>query len=100
MALEVGNKRIPIEKNGDIVVYFNDVQGRDIIHRVVLKIRAADGEYVITKGDNDETNPTVDQDCYLGVCTYPFPVPMDHVFGRVIFVIPRIGIIKLWLLGP
>ncbi len=100
VALKVGKRTIPIEKNGDIVVYYNDIQGRDIIHRVVLKIRAADGEYLVTKGDNDKTNPTVDQDCYMGVCTYPFPVPMDHVFGRVVFVIPRLGIIKIWLLGP
>ncbi len=100
VAIVVGDRNIPIEKNGDIVVYYNPVLGRDIIHRVVLKIRAPDGEYVLTKGDNDRTNFTLDQDCSLGACTFPYPVPMEDVLGKVVFVIPRIGLIKLWLLGP
>jgi len=100
VAIVVNGKRIPIERNGDIIVYHNEIQNKDIIHRVVLKIRASDGDYVLTKGDNEQTNFTLDQDCFMGACTYPYPVPMKNVYGKVIFVIPYIGLIKIWLLGP
>ncbi len=96
-ALEVNGNVIPLEK-GTIVVYRDDLRGRDIIHRVILKIRTPHGYYFITKGDNDETNPTADQDCVLGYCVYPFLVSQDQVIGTPIFVIPRIGLIKLLLM--
>ncbi len=93
----VNGKKISLERNGDIIVYYNDVYRKDIIHRAVLKIKAADGWFFLTKGDNEATNPAIDEDCDVGLCIYPYPVPADHVLGKVIFVIPRIGIIKLWI---
>ena len=95
--LEINNQRIPVERNGTIVVYYDDLRGRDIIHRVILKIKTPKGYLLVTKGDNDETNPTADQDCLLGRCVYPFLVSGDQVIGEPLFVIPRIGIVKLWL---
>ncbi len=84
---------------GPIVVYYDDIRGRDIIHRVILKIRAKDEYLFITKGDNDETNPTADQDCVLGRCVYPFLVSEKQILGTPFFVVPRIGIIKVLLFG-
>ena len=96
---EVDGTFIPIERNGDIIVYYNDIYHVDIVHRAVLKIIAPDGVFFLTKGDNQQTNPTIDQDCEFGPCIYLYPVPADQVYGRVFFRIPRIGIIKLWLFG-
>jgi signal peptidase I len=98
-AMDVNGTVVPYEKNGDIIVYFNNVVRKDIIHRAVLKIHAKDGWFFLTKGDNDSTNPTLDQDCHYGPCVYVFPVPYKFVLGRVIGVIPYIGKIKLLLLG-
>ena len=95
----VGGNLIPLEDTGDVIVYYNDVYRLDIVHRAVLKILAPDGVFFITKGDNRSTNPTVDQDCEMGTCIYLYPVPADNVYGRVLFAVPRIGILKLWLFG-
>lgn len=95
----INGERVPLERGGDILVYHNDFHGVDIIHRAVLRIVAPDGVFFLTKGDNERTNPTVDQDCEAGPCIYPYPVPADNVYGKVVFAVPRIGIIKLWLFG-
>ncbi|NPA76619.1 MAG: hypothetical protein GXN93_02600 [Candidatus Diapherotrites archaeon] len=99
VALDVNGQRIPVTQKGDIIVYYNNVFGKDIIHRAVLKIHARDGWFFLTKGDNNTTNPTLDQDCHYGMCVYVFPVPYQYVYGKVIGVIPYVGRIKLWLLG-
>ncbi len=96
---EVDGNYVPLERNGDIIVYYNDIYHVDIVHRAVLKIIAPDGVFFLTKGDNDATNPTIDQDCELGKCIYLYPIPEQQVYGKVFFRIPRIGIIKLWLFG-
>jgi len=97
--LDVNGHIYPVEQNNDIIVYYNRVVNKDIIHRVVLKIHARDGWFFLTKGDNNKTNPTLDQDCHYGMCVYIYPIPAKDVYGRVIDVIPYIGIIKIWLLG-
>ena len=99
IGFNVDGNFIPLDATGDILVYYNDVYNLDIVHRAVLKILAPDGVFFITKGDNWSTNPTVDQDCDTGTCIYLYPVPSDNVYGRVLFAIPRIGILKLWLFG-
>ncbi len=96
--IEVNGMFFPVEDNGTVIVYYDDVRGRDIIHRVLLKIRTPHGYFFVTKGDNGETNPTADQDCILGRCVYPFLVSEEQVLGTPIFTIPRIGIIKLLLI--
>ncbi|HIQ10254.1 MAG TPA: hypothetical protein EYH23_01925 [Euryarchaeota archaeon] len=99
VGFSVNGAFIPLEQNGDVIVYYNDLYGVDIVHRAVLKIVAPDGVFFLTKGDNARTNPTVDQDCEMGACIYLFPVPAENVYGKVFFAIPRIGILKLWLFG-
>ena len=97
VSIRIGNKVIPVEKNGTIIVYHDDLKNRDIIHRVILKIKTPAGYFYVTKGDNDNTNPTADQDCVLGGCVYPFLVSQKQVIGTPVFVIPRIGMVKLML---
>ncbi len=97
VGFRVNGKFIPVERNGDIIVYYNDIYHVDIVHRAVLKIIAPDGVFFLTKGDNQQTNPTIDQDCELGPCIYLYPIPYRQVYGTAVFVIPRIGIIKLWI---
>jgi len=87
---------IPLQR-GPVIVYFNRLKGVDIIHRAVLKIKSGGRTLYITKGDNPSTNPSADQDCYVG-CIYPYLVPQEDVLGVPFFVIPRIGLIKLWFL--
>lgn len=96
MGFKVDGNFIPLVK-GPIIVYLNKVSGIDVIHRAVLKIKSGDKTFYITKGDNPATNPSADQDCYSG-CIYPYLVPQEDVLGVPIFVIPRIGLIKLWFL--
>ena len=67
-------------KIGDIIVY-QDSTGREIVHRVV-GINAQDN-IITTKGD---ANPSGDP-----------PFPFDRVRGKVLFWIPRIGYISLWI---
>lgn len=64
----------------DIIVY-QDSTGREIVHRVV-GIDTQDN-IITTKGDaNSNEDP---------------PFPFDRVRGKVLFWIPRIGYISLWI---
>gem|GEM_PF-991647 len=62
----------------DIIVY-QDSSGREIVHRVVN----IQDNIITTKGD---ANPSGDP-----------PFPFDRVRGKVLFWIPRIGYISLWI---
>lgn len=85
----------------DIVVFTSNVNNKDIVHRLVLYIKANDGEYILTKGDNNKTNRLIDQDCNFvnGVakhnCLNKYPTPINTVKGKVIARIPYLGYIKL-----
>ncbi|RLG70297.1 MAG: hypothetical protein DRO04_02060 [Candidatus Iainarchaeum archaeon] len=54
------NKTIPISNENSIIVYYSPLENRQIIHRAIAKIKAKDGNFFLTKGDN---NPYADQDC-------------------------------------
>lgn len=54
---------IPLNKEGDIIVFYSNINNIQVIHRVVAKINAEDGYFLLTKGDNDSTNRKIDQDC-------------------------------------
>lgn len=87
------------DKTGDIVVFdprgiWNDARvqqlnGQNVIHRVVGKYyNDIDNKYYfITKGDN---NTIID----IGV------VPEDHICGVVQYIIPYVGMLKVWLSNP
>lgn len=99
-----GNRTIVLNTEGDTVVYVSNVTGEQIIHRAVLKINAADGTYILTKGDNQNTNITIDQDCGKVVmnqsqksCITLYPINTDDVLGKAILRIPLLGYIKLLL---
>lgn len=87
--------------DNDIVVYTSNVQNKDIVHRLVVLIKANDGEFILTKGDNNKTNRLIDQDCNIvnGIaknnCLNKYPTPINKVKGKIISRIPYIGYIKL-----
>ena len=84
------NKCIELNKKGDIVVYLSDTRHIPIIHRVVVKIRARDGTFVLTKGDSIY-NSLVDQEAGLSSSA----VPVKKLEGKVLFMIPKLGYVKL-----
>ncbi|VVB69801.1 Uncharacterised protein [uncultured archaeon] len=125
------NKKYNFTKTGDIIVYNPTVkiaqlqsalQGIDlIVHRAVLKVKATDGTFILTKGDN---NPTPDQigvvtgsqanqikdqhiqifcfdDSRAGrICTVsPWieQIEENKILGKSILDIPYIGYVKLLL---
>jgi len=58
-----GDQSIPLNQSGDTIVYYSDLSGVQIIHRVVAKLDTPQGIYLLTKGDNPQTNQLLDQDC-------------------------------------
>ncbi len=73
-------------KVGDIIVFRNPYTNRDVVHRVVYKGIKNGKIYLITKGDNDKTNPFPDQ--VVGAAP---PVTREIFIGKVIMIIPYVG---------
>ena len=71
---------------GDIIVYRNPYTNRDVVHRVVYKGERNGEVFLITKGDNNATNPFPDQ--VVGAAP---PVTREIFIGKVILIIPYIG---------
>ncbi len=92
-----------IENKNSIVIYKSNITGKDIIHRIVLTIEANDGIFVLTKGDNKETNYVIDQECVisgnyvLNGCLHVYSIPKEDLLGKKIGKIPYIGYLKLFL---
>jgi len=74
---------------GDIIV-FKDPRGvpTTVIHRVVAINTSGSATFLLTKGDNDLTNPTID----------PWQVSEEDYISRVVATIPSVGYISpsLW----
>jgi signal peptidase I len=75
---------------GDIIV-FKDPRGgsQTIVHRIVAVQDDGNGStYLLTKGDNTNTNPTID----------PWKVTQQYYLSKVILVVPLVGYISpaLW----
>ena len=104
-ALEFENgKEIFVNESGSVIVYPAYPSGLPIIHRVIAKINANDGTYFLTKGDNDLTNPTLDQDCGTILLNNPqkkcitfYAVKTEQIQGKAFLKIPFVGCVKLWL---
>ena len=79
-------------KVGDIIVYYNPYRHFPVVHRVVAINREDSKIYFITKGDNNRTNPLPDQ--VLGIAP---PVTPEMVWGKVIYVIPKLGWPRVFL---
>ncbi len=97
----INGETATINREGNPIVYRSTLMGEQIIHRAVLKIKASDGTYILTKGD---ANPSIDQDCgallenrFEKPCIEPFLIPSSQIDGKVIFKIPLLGYIKLLL---
>ena len=84
---------VDISKENDIVVYNSDTLGIPVIHRVVVKLYAKDGTFVLTKGDS-VYNPLIDQEAGLASGA----IPIEELQGKVIFAIPKLGYVKLLLM--
>ena len=70
-------------EEGDVIVFEQD--GRPIVHRIIEIEETADGLTFTTQGDNvDRPDRPIDQ---------------DQVQGKVVFLIPEIGHLNLWLRG-
>jgi signal peptidase I len=105
--LNVSGQTINLNLQGDIVVYYSDLQKKEIIHRAVLGIKATDGIFYITKGDNEKTNFVLDADCRFSMitneglvtinCLYPYALEKEDVLSKHFFKIPYLGWVKL---GP
>jgi signal peptidase I len=87
--VEVNGVFFSAANDNDVVVYeAQPAQYGLIIHRVLAKIKAPDGVFYLTKGDN---NLFADQQLGISV------VPESAVKGRVIGRIPLLGYFKLLL---
>lgn len=87
------DKCIELNKEGDVVVYNSDTLGIPIIHRAVVKIYAKDGVFLLTKGDSIY-NALIDQEAGLASKA----VSITELDGKVIFMIPKLGYVKLLVL--
>ena len=113
-SIEIDGKSYAQDPDSDIIVYNSRLLGEQIIHRIFLKIKANDGYYFLTKGDNKKTNKTFDQDCGKVTVKYSpgtdivegyvlekpcidlFPETSKEIQGRTIFRIPAVGCVKVW----
>ncbi|HIH21089.1 MAG TPA: hypothetical protein HA222_00295 [Candidatus Diapherotrites archaeon] len=113
-AIQAGGKEIKPSQDGDIILYYSSFTGEQIIHRVVAKLNALDASFLLTKGDNEKTNWTFDQDCgkkiqepILGTdtsriiiekpCITLYPLKISEIEGKAVFRIPIIGCVKVWV---
>jgi len=104
-ALSFSNgEKVLYQKDSRTIVYPSYPVGIPIIHRAIARIKALDGEFVLTKGDNQITNPTYDQDCGRIVnniseknCITFYAIPVEEIQGVAFFNIPKFGCVKLWL---
>jgi hypothetical protein len=98
--------------SNDVVVYAppeNSVFAGSTIHRVLLKVSVEGKLYYLIKGDNNEVldvqAPSRGVDAGNGRCVFftdareNKPVPQENIEGRVIFKVPYVGYLKLFLWG-
>ncbi len=105
--LYIDNKLVNLDNTSDIVVYYSELQKKEIIHRAVLGINALDGTYYLTKGDNIKTNFLFDADGGFYINNqkelfkvdyiYPSALPKEKLLSKHLFKIPFLGWVKL---GP
>lgn len=77
-------------KPGDIIVFNSpSTHDRVIVHRVV-KVEHASERVITTKGDN---NP-------ISIPGIDYPITKDEYIGKVVFVIPKLGLVSKVLTPP
>ncbi len=103
--IAIGDKNHLFDSSGPIVVYRSTLSGLDIIHRAVLRLKAPDGDFLITYGDNGLTNSRFDEMCppnpqctadlSMCDCITEYPVAVQELKGNYLFHIPLVGYVKL-----
>lgn len=94
--IDGAEKKISLNAEGDIIIYnSNVIEKFPVIHRIVAKIKAKDGYYFLTKGDNAKTNNIIDQDCLKAACIHSTLVQEQEIQGRPLLRIPWLGCVKL-----
>jgi len=95
---------IPVTLDGSIVVYWSEHLQEPIVHRVVVKLKAGNNWYLLTKGDSKQNN-TLDQDCGFIIngrpsqdCIELYPIKIEKLQGKALFHLPFLGCAKLWIL--
>ncbi len=87
---------------GDIILYEThglwdplDEIDQPVVHRVVNKTFDAETGmwYFVTQGDNPSTNRVPDPPSSRDT----IPVPEDHIYGVVVGRIPKVGMLKIWM---
>ncbi|MEM4348660.1 MAG: hypothetical protein QXN37_03765 [Candidatus Anstonellaceae archaeon] len=96
--VQAGGKKYYFNASNDVVVYWpkqNEYYAKvgDIIHRAYLILKAGNQSFVLTKGDN---NPVFDVQVAVGK-EGNLPVEMERIKGKVIFSIPVVGYLKLFI---
>jgi len=92
-AILIKGQRIEPDYSNDVVVYTpaqGDMFAGETIHRVLARINVDGRYYYLMKGDNNEQ---------LDIQYGNSPVPQERIVGRVIFRMPYIGYLKLFLFG-
>jgi signal peptidase I len=88
-----GNFTINENLSDDVIVYAPSVNGRyasgDIIHRVFAKLKVGDKYFMLTKGDNND---------FMDASVFDI-IRQEDVKGRVLFRIPILGYLKLFISG-
>jgi signal peptidase I len=108
-SIEINNQIIDINNTtkNDIIIYTSNIKNIDIVHRLIVYLKAKDGDFVLTKGDNFKTNRLIDQDCNIdkntglpkNLCLNIYPTSINVVKGKLIGKIPYIGYLKLIIFG-
>ncbi len=83
LAIVRENVDVALLRVNDVIVF--DQEGRPVAHRIVAIYNTPDGLLFTTKGDNaDRPDP---------------PIREGRIEGKVVFLIPEVGHINLWLRG-
>jgi hypothetical protein len=92
-AVYVNGERFEAGAPADTIVYTpqpGDIFAGETIHRVMLALDVEGEEYFFTKGDNNDQ---------LDIQYGNSPIPRDREVGKVVFRIPWLGYLKLFLFG-
>lgn len=88
-SIRAGSSVYPARTQNDIIIYDAEPTAYGaIIHRAVLWLSAGNQSFLLTKGDN---NPGLDQQSGIS------PVTADRINGKVLFSVPAIGYLKVFL---
>ena len=84
-SITINNQTFRQKQSNDILVFDSSTQAGLIIHRSLLKINSTDGEYYLTKGDNNQFPDELSG----------FPLVKRQEMRQVLLNMPLIGVIGL-----